>query len=137
MKPPLPTATRNRARALRQRQTLAEAALWRCLRSNQLGGLKFRRQHPIPPYIVDFYCDAHKLVVEIDGSQHSVQGDARRTAYLERKGLVVMRFHANEALQYTDAVAEAIWNRVGRRTLTPTPLPEGEGLNDESQRHDD
>ena len=127
MKPPLPATTKTRARRLRRSQTLAESALWRRLRANQLG-IKFRRQHPVPPYIVDFYCHAEKLVVEIDGSQHTVDTDYVRTRFLARKGLTVMRFHANDAMRDPDAVAEAIWQRIGRSALTPTPLPEGEGL---------
>ena len=58
------------ARLLRNRQTDAEALLWSKLRNRQLFGLKFRRQHPIVPYVIDFYCHAHQLAIEVDGSQH-------------------------------------------------------------------
>ena len=68
IKPPLPSRTRDHARDLRQATTDAEQRLWFYLRGGRLNGLKFRRQHPIPPYIVDFYCGAKKLVVELDGS---------------------------------------------------------------------
>jgi len=93
-----------------------------------LSGLKFRRQHPFPPYIVDFYCDAKKLVVELDGSQHNDEVDRVRTSFLESQGLKVLRYWDNEVLQQMDAVLEAILSAVGTRTLTPTPLPMGEGL---------
>jgi len=93
-----------------------------------LNGWKFRRQHPIPPYIADFYCESAKLVIELDGSQHSDDVDAMRNRYLESLGLKVLRYWDNEVLQQTDAVLEAILGVVENRTLTPTPLPEGEGL---------
>ncbi|WP_338338228.1 endonuclease domain-containing protein, partial [Xanthomonas citri] len=75
IKPPLPTATRTHARALRTTMTDAERAVWRCLRSKQLHGLKFRRQHPIPPYIADFCCIERRLIIELDGSQHDASSD--------------------------------------------------------------
>jgi len=125
--PPLPTRTRNHARELRQGGTDAEQKLWQRLRAAQLSGLKFRRQHPFPPYIVDFYCDAKKLVVELDGSQHNDEVDRVRTSFLESQGLKVLRYWDNEVLQQVDAVLEAILSAVGTRTLTPTPLPMGEG----------
>ena len=78
------------------------------LRGSLLNGYKFRRQHPIPPYVVDFYCDAKRLVVELDGSQHNMEVDRTRTLYLQSQGLKVLRFWDNEALQQTEAVLEAI-----------------------------
>ncbi len=108
--------------------TDAERKLWRHLRAGQLDGLKFRRQHPVPPYIADFCCIEEKLIVELDGSQHTVDADAVSTRYLEAQGWRLLRFWGNDVLSNPDAVLEAIWNSVGRRTLTPTPLPEGEGL---------
>ena len=127
-KPPLPTRSLDQARELRDGQTDAERKLWRCLRGGQLDGLKFRRQHPIPPYIVDFYCESLKLVIELDGSQHNALADAARTRYLESQGLAILRFWDNDALSQTDALVEAIFNFASNRTLTPAPLPEGEGL---------
>ncbi len=128
IKPPLPGRSLEATRRLRGSSTDAERRLWQCLRAGQLDGLKFRRQHPFPPDVVDFYCDPMKLVVELDGSQHAEEVDRVRTHFLESKGLMVLRFRDNEALTQTDAVLEAIFNAVGRRTLTPTPLPTGEGL---------
>lgn len=128
VKPPLPTRTRKQARDLRQTGTDAERKLWQRLRAGRLSGLKFRRQHAIPPYIVDFYCEATKLVVELDGSQHSEEVDRARTDFLVAKGLKVLRYWDNEVLQQIDAVLEAILIAGENRTLTPTPLPMGEGL---------
>jgi very-short-patch-repair endonuclease len=91
-------------------------------------GAKFRRQHPVPPYVVDFYCDAFKLVIELDGSQHSEEADRVRTKYLEKRGFTVLRFTNHDVLENRMAVLEAIWNIVASPPLTPTPLPEGEGL---------
>ena len=128
IKPPLPTRSLDNARGLRTTQTDAERKLWRSLRSGQLEGLKFRRQHPIPPYVVDFVCLSEKLVIELDGSQHTQATDATRTRFLELQGFRVLRFWDNDALMQTEAVVEPIFNFIGNRTLTPTPLPVGEGL---------
>ncbi|WP_246372720.1 endonuclease domain-containing protein [Marilutibacter spongiae] len=107
--------------------TDAERGLWRLIRSGQLGGAKFRRQHPIPPYVVDFCCLDAKLVIELDGSQHTQQSDAARTRFLERQGYRVLRFWNNEVLCQPDSVIAAIFDAVGCRPLTPSPLPAGEG----------
>ena len=127
-KPPLPTRNLRSARRLRQDLTDAERKLWQCLRNRQLEGLKFRRQHPVPPYIVDFVCLSKRLVIELDGSQHTHEVDASRTRYLQSQGIHVLRFWSNEVLTNPEAVVEAIWNNAAQRTLTPTPLPVGEGL---------
>jgi very-short-patch-repair endonuclease len=108
--------------------TDAEQRLWFHLRAGRLNGLKFRRQHPLPPYVLDFYCAAAKLVIELDGSQHTEAADAARTAALQHHGLTVLRFWDNDVLNNTQAVLEAVLTAVGERTLTPTPLPAGEGL---------
>src|SRR5687767_4594754 len=124
----LPTNTLEAARSLRKEMTDAERKLWRHLRSGQLAGMKFRRQHPLPPCIADFCCRDARLVIELDGSQHTQESDAARTRFLEVNGYKVLRFWNNDVLLQTDAVIEATWNAVGHRPLTPTPLPEGEGL---------
>ena len=124
----LPTLTLDNARQLRRGMTDAERALWCHLRAGRLDGLKFRRQHPIPPYVVDFYCDAARLVIELDGSQHTEGRDLHRTRFLESKGLTVLRFWNDDALLRTQSVLEAVWSIVRPRPLTPTPLPMGEGL---------
>jgi very-short-patch-repair endonuclease len=131
--PPVPTRTHEQAKALRQSGTEAEQALWYRLRAGRLCGLKFRRQHPLPPYVADFYCDASRLVIELDGSQHSDEMDHDRTRFLEARGIKVVRFWDNDVLQRLDAVLEAILRAAQDRTLTPTPLPEGEGLTSEER----
>ena len=128
IKPLLPTTTLEYSRRLRREMTDAERKLWQHLRGRQLDGFKFRRQHPVPPYIADFCCVERKLIVELDGSQHNEHKDAARTRFLESLSWKVIRFWDNEALLQTEAVVEAIWNALGNRTLTPTPLPVGEGL---------
>jgi len=126
--PPLPSRTRSIASALRGAPTDAESKLWFHLRAGRLDELKFRRQHPFPPYVVDFFCHEAKLVVEIDGSQHTDSADSTRTAALKRQGICVVRFWDNVVLQRTESVLVAILDASRGPTLTPTPLPEGEGL---------
>jgi very-short-patch-repair endonuclease len=128
IKPPLPTRTRSAAKQLRAVNTDAERALWFQLRAARLCGLKFRRQHPVPPYIVDFYCHELRLVVEVDGSQHATDQDETRTRALEHRGLTVLRFWDNQVLREMVLVLQAILDTAQTRTLTPTPLPTGEGL---------
>ena len=128
IKPPLPTSTKTISRRLRSVQTDAETCLWRRLRSRQIDGYKFRRQHPIPPYVADFCCLEAKLVIELDGSQHTIESDAARTRFLETRGWKVVRFWDTDVLLNIEGVLDAIWNILGPRTLTPTPLPMGEGL---------
>jgi very-short-patch-repair endonuclease len=102
---------RNRARSLRKNQTIAESLLWSKLRSRQLSGCKFRRQHPIDNYILDFYCSEAHLAVEIDGSQHTntenKKMDNIRKAFLMQKGIQVIRFWNNDVLNHLeDVIAE-------------------------------
>lgn len=127
-RPRLPSAGLDQARSLRRNMTDAECELWRHLRGARLDGYRFRRQHPSPPYVLDFYCHAAKLVVELDGGQHTDQADAARTRALEARGLRVIRFWNNDVLSNTEAVLEAILSALQARPLTPTPLPPGEGL---------
>ncbi|MGE0809759.1 MAG: DUF559 domain-containing protein [Immundisolibacter sp.] len=132
-KPPLPAALIAFARQLRGTATDAETLLWRLLRDRRVAGAKFRRQHPFPPYILDFYCHEHRLAIELDGGHHSEEAhqsrDAQRSEYLARYGIRVLRFWNNEVLQQTEAVMEAIYQAVsgGGEPSPPTPLPQGEG----------
>lgn len=112
------------ARALRRESTDAERLLWFHLRDRRLG-VKFRRQQPVGPYVVDFLSIEAALVIELDGSQHQPHLDADRTRFLERRGHRVLRFWNHDALVHTEAVLEQILATVA---LTPAPLPEGEGL---------
>ena len=104
-----------RARELRRRATEAEKILWERLRNRRLRGLKFRRQHPLGPYIVDFYCAAHRLVVEIDGPIHALQQekDALRAQYLNMYGYRVLRFTNEEVLQDIETVLRRILEACG------------------------
>ena len=106
---PLPAWHKQRARELRSAATDAESCLWYYLRAGRLAGIKFRRQHPMPPYILDFYCEAARLVVELDGSQHGEEGDARRTLSLEAQGVMVLRFWNDQVLKETALVLEEIY----------------------------
>ena len=87
-KPPLPTVTLDHAREMRGEPTDAERKLWQHLRAGRFDGLKFRRQYPIPPYIADFCCVDKKLVIELDGSQHSVELMRRGRPIWKRKDFV-------------------------------------------------
>ena len=127
-RPPMATRSLERARELRSGSTDAERKLCSVLRGGNIDGLKFRRQHSIPTYTVDFCCLSADLVVEVDGSQHSDESDCARTRLLESKGFTVLRFWDNDVLMQIEAVAEAICRTVSPSPLTPTPLPSGEGL---------
>ncbi len=97
------------ARHLRREMTLAERRLWQVLRHRQMGGYRFRRQHPIGPYITDFACLALCLVIEVDGGQHlDAASDQSRTRYLACKGWRVLRFWNHEVLTDLDGVYAAI-----------------------------
>jgi very-short-patch-repair endonuclease len=126
-KPPHSTRSRDLLRKLRSHTTDAEQNLWYHLRAGRMQGLKWRRQHPLHPHVVDFYCHELQLVVELDGGQHGEAVDAARTAALERQGLRVLRFWNHQVLLEMDAVLDAIWNCVGARTLSPSPSPGGRG----------
>ena len=95
------------ARKLRLTPTDAEIRVWSRLRRKQLEGFRFRRQHPLGPYVVDFFCAEAKLIVEVDGGQHADDGEAR-TLWLEARGYRVIRFWNNDVLANTEGVLEAI-----------------------------
>jgi len=98
------------ARRLRQQLTLAETILWAALKGRQLNGLKFRCQHPVGRFIVDFYCPSRKLVIEIDGGSHVQQKayDQARTEHLESFGYRVLRFQNEEVLNNLATVLSRI-----------------------------
>lgn len=99
----------NHARRLRQTLTDAERRLWSALRGRQLGGWKFRRQHPVGPYILDFACLEGRLAVEADGGQHADSHyDERRSLWLIDQGWRVVRFWNNDILQNTEGVLTEI-----------------------------
>ena len=105
----------SKARELRKAPTDAERALWKHLRLRQAGGYKFRRQQPIGHYIVDFVCLEQKLVIELDGGQHSqqVDYDLARSEFLASQGFRVLRFWNNQVLKQPDAVKAAILEALG------------------------
>ncbi len=98
------------ARRLRREATFPERLLWSRLRNRQLTGAKFRRQHVIGPYVVDFFCPQRKLVIELDGHSHDTTGiaDLERERYLQQQGLHVIRFGNDEVIRNVDGVAEAV-----------------------------
>ena len=116
------------ARDLRQRMTDAEHRLWFHLRRRALHGHRFRRQHPVGPYIADFACVESGLVVELDGSQHlASRTDAQRDACIRRQGFRVLRFWNDEVLLRLDDVLEAIRLALeGQDQEQPPSPPSGE-----------
>jgi very-short-patch-repair endonuclease len=118
------------ARSLRRAQTAAERKLWLLLRDRRLAGFKFRRQHPVGPFIVDFCCTEVKVIVELDGGQHALtlDSDAARSRYLAGEGYRVLRFWNNEVLGNTSGALERVVEALtcGQRRPSPCPLPRGE-----------
>ena len=100
------------AKGLRKRSTDVEQLLWSRLRAGRFEGMKFRRQHPIGQYIADFVCLEKKLIIELDGGQHTLPDeilkDGQRDAWLEKEGYTVVRFWDNEVLTNTSGVLDAI-----------------------------
>jgi very-short-patch-repair endonuclease len=107
-----------RRQHLRGNLTDAERALWRELRHDQLGR-RFRRQHPIPPYIVDFACVEAKLVVEADGGQHAGSRDQERDVYLRHQCCRILRFWNNDVLQKRTEVLQTIAAALAERGQPP------------------
>ncbi|MGQ0828685.1 MAG: endonuclease domain-containing protein [Bacteroidota bacterium] len=100
------------AKALKKNQTNAEKLLWQVLRGRQLNGTKFRRQHPIEKFIVDFYCHEYKLVIELDGDVHDVdfvkEYDEDREGELKNLGLKIIRFKNEEVFDSLEKILETI-----------------------------
>ena len=112
-------------RRLRSDMTAAERRLWAVLRLRQFHGLKFRRQHGIGPYIVDFYCPEQGLVIEVDGDTHAEVmrqlTDQRRDVYLQSLGLAVVRYTNTEILENLDGVLQDMMARLGNGSTSPFP----------------
>ena len=105
------------ARKLRRNLTDAERLLWSRLRRRQINGMRFRRQEPIGPYVVDFVCREVDLIVELDGGQHSETeaSDTARTQFFQKANYRVLRFWNNDVMQNTDGVLAAIAEALGPR----------------------
>jgi ATP-dependent DNA helicase RecQ len=112
-----PETSIDRARDLRREMSPPEAILWTRLKGRGLRGLKFRRQHPIEPYTLDFYCPEVRLAVEIDGASHDGRAaqDARRDAWLLERGITTLRLQARDVRDDLDAVLARIATAAGRR----------------------
>ena len=121
MKVPLDPEFLDHSRRLRKHQTDAETLLWNALRNRQLFGLKFRRQYLVQPYILDFYCHAPKLCIELDGGQHYTndgqQQDRTRDAFLAAQGIRTLRFSDFDVLESLEAVLQTIVTEL--TALTP------------------
>ncbi|MCZ2127726.1 MAG: homocysteine S-methyltransferase family protein [Anaerolineales bacterium] len=135
--PRLPDKLKERIRELRENATDAEALMWRLLRNRAIHDAKFRRQHPIKGYILDFYCHEAKLAIELDGSGHlekkQIKHDDERTKTLNAQGIRVLRFWNSDVLNNTENVLNEIWialEEASANTLTPNPSPVGEGDSD-------
>ena len=110
-----PKPTVAKARTLRRKLTLPEVLVWTALRGRRLDGVRFRRQHPVGPYILDFYCEDARLAVEIDGQGHEhpdvFAHDERRSAWLNQHGVSVMRIAARDVLDDLEDVLARILRR--------------------------
>ena len=130
--------TTPRARQLRRNETSPEETLWRWLRARRLQGLKFRRQHPVGPYFLDFGCASVGIAVELDGAGHPARAeyDAARDQYLRDHGWAVLRFGNDDVVLRLHAVLEQIVHAVrGASPLSPTLSPFGrEGVFDFTRR---
>ena len=116
----VPPSKRRFARALRREPTEVEDRLWQELRSRRLDRIKFRRQHNIGPYVVDFVCFEGRLVVELDGSQHAESAhDIARDAELKRRGFRVLRFWNEDVLKDLAGVCDTIIGYARDASLEP------------------
>ena len=108
------------ARRLRREQTAEEKQLWHALRAGHFAGFKFRRQHPVGDYFLDFYCPVAKLSIELDGFQHGLpeqhQRDEERKKFLTSEGIEELRFWNHQWRASREAVLLEIWNALHRRT---------------------
>ena len=111
---PVPVPLLEAARSLRKNLTDAEQLLWFCVRRKQLGGFRFRRQHPFEQYVLDFFCYEARLAVELDGGQHNDPNihsrDRERTAFLNNHGIQVVRFWNNEVFSNLEGVLQTIYD---------------------------
>jgi len=120
--PRISPETTKRARELRQEMTWPEKLFWNRVKTKQLFSLKFRKQHPVGPYIVDFYCAELLLVIEIDGMSHTdLDADERRQRFLENMGCTVVRYTNDDVIDDVDSVIDDLENRL-RMIMNHPPL---------------
>jgi very-short-patch-repair endonuclease len=115
-----------RARQFRKKETWAEKVVWRWLRSRRFSGYKFRRQHPLGDYYLDFFCEEAKLAIELDGSQHGdpfqQTHDAKRAQFLNLRGIKVLRFWNSHLRRNAQSIRDTIFYELQKRA--PRPLPD-------------
>ncbi|MDR0658299.1 MAG: endonuclease domain-containing protein [Mediterranea sp.] len=112
--------TRAKRKELRNHSTSAEATLWRILKGKQIGGLKFRRQHSVGSYILDFYCPEIQLAIELDGQVHytfqAMEYDQNRTDYIfQIAGITILRFENKVVFSYPESIRESILDYKNKR----------------------
>ena len=137
VKTPINPTLLKQARQLRKEQPDAEQLLWHLLKNNNFYGFKFRRQHPVDPYVLDFYCPEAHLGIKLDDGHHNEpdqqRKDKERTEFLIEQGVEVIRFRNNEVLQETEGVLEMLYDALSptlsqsERGASFGPLPEGRG----------
>jgi very-short-patch-repair endonuclease len=119
------TSANAQRKELRGSLTSAEAFLWKHVKNSQLEGKKFRRQHSIGPYIVDFFCPEHRLAIELDGAGHmteiGAEKDAERSEFLKRFHVTVIRLENTAVFENTEAVLEEIRSHLKRLSEGTTP----------------
>ena len=108
--------------------TVAERTMWFALRGRRLKGLKFRRQVTVGPYVVDFLCAEIRLIVELDGGQHTVEADTTRTEFLQGQGFQVVRYWNNDVLNNLEGVLSTLLDVSGAGPLTQPSPASGRGL---------
>jgi very-short-patch-repair endonuclease len=114
------------ARQFRKKETWAEKLVWRWLRARRFNGYKFRRQHPIGNYYLDFFCEEAELAIELDGSQHGYPDkqnhDAEREKFLKSRGIKTLRFWNSHLRSNSQNIRDTIFNELQKRA--PHPLPD-------------
>ena len=115
-----------RARQLRKQETWAERLVWRWLRDRRFNGYKFRRQHPVGTFYLDFFCEEARLNIELDGRQHGFlegqQHDAVREAFLKSRGIKTLRFWNSHLRRNAQSIRDTIFNELQARA--PHPMPD-------------
>jgi len=121
-----PPKTTCLTRNLRKRESWGERLVWSWLRDHRFADYKFRRQHPVGPHILDFFCNEAKLDIEVDGFQHgspmSQSADAERDAYLTSQGIKVLRVWSSRLRRDKEVIPQTIWQTLQERA--PHPLPD-------------